>query len=135
MCGVRSPGWLGCGCESCCDGSADKCSSIHERHFTPSRRKGNRDSVRKKSGPSRTDRPFSLRLKSEIKTQTELHPAPLVSVGQVQEAARAKVSVDLIELGVIEEVKVFPAEVESSLLVNRELLEEAEVEVETSRQC
>jgi len=46
-------------------------------------------------------------------------------VGQVQEATRAKVTVDLIELGVIEEVKVFPAEVESGLLVNRELLEEA----------
>src|SRR5436309_201076 len=79
--------------------------------------------------------PLLARLKSEIKPQTELHPAPIVSVGQVQEATRAKVSVDLIELGVIEEVKVFPAEIESSLLVNRELLEEAEVEVETSRQC
>ena len=54
-------------------------------------------------------------------------------VGQVQEAARAKICVDLIELRVIEEVKVFPAEVESGLLVNRELLEEAEVEIEASR--
>ena len=81
------------------------------------------------------DRPFLVEAELEIKPQTELHPAPIVSVGQVQEAARAKVSVDLIELGVIEEVKVFPTEVESSLLVNREFLEEAEVEVETSRQC
>src|SRR5229473_3228105 len=36
MCGVRSPGRLGGGCESCCDGRADKSSSIHGRHFTPS---------------------------------------------------------------------------------------------------
>src|SRR5947208_924855 len=36
------------GFESCCNGSADKCSSIHGRHFTPFERKGNRDSVRKK---------------------------------------------------------------------------------------
>src|SRR2546430_6798972 len=79
--------------------------------------------------------PLLVEAELEIKPQTELHPAPIVSVGQVQEAARAKVSVDLIELRVIEEVKVFPAEVESSLLVNRELLEEAEVEVEMSRQC
>ena len=78
-------------------------------------------------------RPFLVEAELEIKPQTELHPAPIVRVGQMQEATRAKVSVDLIELGVIEEVKVFPAEVESSLLVNRELLEEAEVEVEASR--
>src|SRR5207249_10211213 len=79
--------------------------------------------------------PLLVEAELEIAPETELHPAPIVSVGQVQEATRAKVSVDLIELGVIEEVKVFPAEIESSLLVNRELLEEAEVEVETSRQC
>src|SRR6266436_4113079 len=36
VCGVRSPSRLGGGCESCCDGSADKSSSIHARHFTPS---------------------------------------------------------------------------------------------------
>src|SRR5713226_4819320 len=47
MC-VRSPGRLGGGCESCCDGSADKCASIHGRHFTPSGRKGNRDSAKKR---------------------------------------------------------------------------------------
>src|SRR5260370_26872728 len=48
MCGVRCPGWLGGGCESCCDGSTYKCASIHGRHFTPSGRKGNRDSVNKR---------------------------------------------------------------------------------------
>src|SRR5438477_5405198 len=47
MGGVRGPGWLGGGCERCCDGSADKCSSIHGRHFTPSARKRNRDSAKK----------------------------------------------------------------------------------------
>src|SRR6267142_1941966 len=53
MCGVRSPGWLGGGCESCGDGSADKCASIHGRHFTPSEREGKRDSVKKKGGASK----------------------------------------------------------------------------------
>src|SRR5882762_9661143 len=53
MCGVRSPGWLGGGCESCCDGSANKCASIHGRHFTPSEREGKRDSVKKKGGASK----------------------------------------------------------------------------------
>src|SRR6266581_1511905 len=47
MCGVRSPGWLGGGCESSGDGSADKCASIHGRHFTPSEREGNRGLVKK----------------------------------------------------------------------------------------
>src|SRR5467141_1257428 len=47
MCGVRSPGWLGGGRESCCNGCANKCASIHGGHFTPSERKRNRDSVKK----------------------------------------------------------------------------------------
>src|SRR5437879_2846609 len=44
MCGFRSPGWLGGGCESCGDGCTDKCSSIHAPHFTPSGKKGHRES-------------------------------------------------------------------------------------------
>jgi len=54
-------------------------------------------------------------------------------VGQMQEI-RAKCLVDGVELGVIEEVEVFPTEVESGLLVDRELLEQAEVKVDASRQ-
>ncbi len=40
MCGVRGPGWLGCGCESCCDGGANKCASIHARILLLLKRKG-----------------------------------------------------------------------------------------------
>src|SRR5256885_1923215 len=75
-----------------------------------------------------------LKKRLEVETQTELHPATIVRVGHVQEVARTKVCIDLIELRVIEKVKAFPAEVESRLLVNRELLEEAEVEIEASWQ-
>src|SRR5712664_1222346 len=39
---VRGPGWARGG-QSCCDGGADKGASIHERHSTISRRKGNGD--------------------------------------------------------------------------------------------
>src|SRR6266853_430480 len=89
--------------------------------------------VERRRAASKETPPFWSWLRLEIKPQTELHAAAIVRVGQVQEAARAKICVDLIELRVIEEVKVFPAEVESGLLVNRELLEEAEVEIEASR--
>src|SRR5947207_3648094 len=74
--------------------------------------------------------PLPVEAELEIKTQTELHAAPIVRVGHVQEVARTKVCIDLIELRVIKEVKVFPPKVESGLLVNRELLEEAEIEIE-----
>src|SRR6266478_3729986 len=52
----------------------------------------------------------------------------------MQKVARTKVCVDLIELRVIKEIKGFPTEIESGLLANRELLEEAEVEVQASGQ-
>src|SRR6266850_4101970 len=78
--------------------------------------------------------PFWPIVRLEVEPQTELHPAPIVRVRQVKEFARSKVCVDLIELRVIEEIKGFPTEIESGLLVNRELLEEAEVEVQASRQ-
>src|SRR4029077_1094566 len=41
--GVRCPGRLGGGCETGCDGGADKWASIHGLHFTISRRKGKLD--------------------------------------------------------------------------------------------
>jgi hypothetical protein len=50
--GVRSPSWLGGSGESGCDGSADKCASIHGRHFTPSGKEGNSGLVKKKGGPN-----------------------------------------------------------------------------------
>src|SRR5260370_20592320 len=62
MCGVRCPGWLGGSCKSCGDGCTDKCSSVHAPHFTPSGRKGHRESIKKqKGGPTMRDR-ASLRM-------------------------------------------------------------------------
>src|SRR4029077_17786711 len=59
MRGVRSPGWLGGVCESCSDGSADKCASIHARHFTPFERNGNRESAKKRRvGDSKSAAPL-----------------------------------------------------------------------------
>src|SRR6266699_1865301 len=71
MCGVRSPGWLGGGCESCCDGSADKCASIHGRHFTPFERKGNRVRWKREGRHSEKRRPpasYLIRSKTADRT-------------------------------------------------------------------
>src|SRR6266704_4251769 len=128
MCGVRSPGWLGGGCESSGDGSADKCASIHGRHFTPSRKKGNRDSV-KKGAVRPVEPPLLVEAELEIKPQTELHASPIMRVFQMQEVTRAKALADGVKLCVIKQVEGFPTEVESGPLVNREALEGTEIEV------
>src|SRR5437016_7536407 len=132
MCGVRGPGWLGSGCESCCNGSADKCSSIHGRHFTPSGRKGNRDSL-KEGRSEQSGRPFLVEAELEIKPQTELHAARVVCAVQMQKgAAASKAVIDAVELRVIKDVERFPAEFESSFFADGETLEDAEAEVEAS---
>src|SRR5437660_1363944 len=133
MCGVRGPGWLGSGCESCCNGSADKCSSIHGRHFTPFERKGNRDSM-KKGRSDDTRSPFLARLKSEIKPQTELHAARVMCAVQVQKgAATSEAVIDAVELCVIEDVERLPTEFESGPFFDGKAFKDTEVEVEASR--
>src|SRR6266850_5522762 len=103
-------------------------------HFTLSRRAENRVSFGKSRVARLCRTALLVRVGLEIEPQAKLHATPIVCVGHMEEVARTKVCVDRIELRMIEEVKVFPAEVESGLLVNGEFLEKAEVEIEASRQ-
>src|SRR2546425_11059385 len=88
--------------------------------------------------------------RSEVEAQAELHAARKVSTGRMQEARAVKisagircvhaclctraptaaVSADLVELGMVEEVEVLPAKIDARPLINRETLEDAEVEVQ-----
>src|SRR5260370_28079377 len=70
----------------------------------------------------------------EVEPQAELHAAPIVCSGQVQEITGPKGCVDGVVLGMIEEVKVFRAEIEARLFSNRKPLEDAKVEIEAARQ-
>ena len=87
-------------------------------------------------------------MRLELEAQAELHDARVVSAG-VQQGLRItavtahrgdgagaggrSVSADGVELGVVEDVEVFPAEFEGVTLLDRETLKEAEVEVEAPR--
>src|SRR2546428_1786515 len=147
MRGIRGPGRLGGGCERCCDGGADKCSSIHGRHFTPSGREGNRDSVKKERAfqPGRTAPPQSRLLKLE--PQAELHTARQVRTAGMQEARTADAAwvtrsarrsdavhaaVDSVVLRMVEKVEVLPAKIEFARFAEREALEKAEIEVDAA---
>src|SRR5260370_7509115 len=83
--------------------------------FYYSERERKHFSAEKTEGRRLYRRPLSKRL-LEKEPQTELHAASIVCAGQVQEVGRSKGRVDRVVLGVIEEVKVFPAEIEASFL-------------------
>src|SRR5712692_1336373 len=138
MCGVRSPGWLDGGCKRCCDGGADKSASIHGRHFTPSAREENRESVRKKGRSDAVGPPFWPVFGSEVEAQAKLHAARRVSAGQMPEVRAAKAGADrtcaIAELRMVKEIVVLPAEIKARFFINGELLEYAEIEVHTSGQ-
>src|SRR2546423_4513212 len=74
--------------------------------------------TKKRRPPRRTPLFSGKVIRLEVEAQAKLHPAPVMRVGQMQERPRAKVSVDGVELSVVEKVEVFPAEVESRPLVN-----------------
>src|SRR5258708_22361492 len=105
MSGVRSPGWLGGGCESGCDGSADKCASIHGRHFTLSKQKRNRDSVRQRKAAFFETPPFGPVFYLEVEAQTKLYDARKVSSGEMHESGAAEAGINrtrpISELSVI----------------------------------
>ena|SRR5216683_1586354 len=101
--------------------------------FYYSERERKHFSAEKTEGRRLYRRPLSKRL-LEKEPQTELHAASIVCAGQVQEVGRSKGRVDRVVLGVIEEIKVFPAKIEAGFFINGEPFEDAKVEVKTPRQ-
>src|SRR5215467_13280107 len=80
---------------------------------------------------------------SELEAQAKLHAARKMRVSEMHETGAIEtcsrvcfvhISVDGVELRVIEEVEVLPTEVDCFSLTKGEALEEAEVEVQATRQ-
>jgi hypothetical protein len=90
--------------------------------------------VGKKGRPGIGGPPLLVGVRLEVEAQTELHTARVVRVVQVQEITRSKRRVDSVELSVVEEIEIFPAEIEAGFFCNWEFLECAKVEVETAWQ-
>src|SRR2546423_4619609 len=114
------------------NGRCNESSSVHNRVYSL-RYSG--ESLHKKAASAEANTALcGNRDQLEVKAQPQLHPAAVVRVGQMQERPRAKVSVDGVQLSVVEKVEVFPAEVESRPLVNWESLEQSEVKVDAPRE-